>query len=718
MASVFDQYPNLPGFLSEFQDGGLKARTEVNPPSTESILLLGVGLDGPVLEPVAVDPTTVELVFGAGVNPDGTPNGTNLVKGFEQAYLGGCRDIRLMRVTGSPATASLYAAPNTSNVTNVVTDRLGSASGNTSTTFTLNQPIVSSVTLSANGVTLPTSAYTVTNGTSPANATVALNANVTDQEAVVYVTYSYVSGGTTKTVTENGHINVDNSITYWVAGGTSTIYALSEEVDPGSLHLYANGVEVLATGAVTVGNDNQSVILAAGNTHLGDVLEARYTNTVSTVTTPEVDFASIFGGTVYNDGNLQVANLYDNAVTPNVIGKTVTVNKPNAKKNQVTDAPLTYSSVNYPTLAQLVQAVNKDTNNGIYGATVSTEYANVQTSTLVAVPSVPFFGGDDGLNLSNDAMYAVLGGTRDANGNVVQEGAYQLLENYTVDQIVPLGVHADDSLSGMYDNFAYQLALACAVISYRNNAVTGYIPTSSPSEAGLAAVKTQVNNLLNNSPNNFFMRDRAGNILNDSNGNPLDLGGKIEVVAGPDVTFNSVRFGVYSENSAAAYAGFVSQLAPQSAPTNKVLPFANGLRFVYSASQLDSLTGARFVTFKYKNNGTQVAVVDAPMAAQPGSDYTRLSTVRSVQEVVDNVREVCDPYIGEPNEVPQRNSMSAAISKRLDQLQEAGVCVAYDFTVVVTPQMQLMGEAQIELTVVPPLELRRITTIVTLKQSL
>jgi len=86
--------------------------------------------------------------------------------------------------------------------------------------------------------------------------------------------------------------------------------------------------------------------------------------------------------------------------------------------------------------------------------------------------------------------------------------------------------------------------------------------------------------------------------------------------------------------------------------------------------------------------------------------------------VVNQVREVCDPYVGEPNEIPQRNAMSAAIAKRLDKLVEEGVIVDYDFVVIATPQMQLMGEAQIELTIVPPQELRRITTIVALRPSL
>ena len=314
-------------------------------------------------------------------------------------------------------------------------------------------------------------------------------------------------------------------------------------------------------------------------------------------------------------------------------------------------------------------------------------------------------------------MFNILGGARDSSGFLVTEGAYHLLENYTVDTIVPLGVYADTKLPGIYDSFAEQLAMACAVISHRNTAVQGVIGASSPDDAGLSSIKAHYDHLLN-SPNDFYMRDRAGNILQDSDGLNIDLGRFINVVAGPDIIVNTMRHGTYSTNSPAAFAGFVSKLSAASSPTNKVLPFARGLRYRFSAAQLDKLTEARYVTYRTKNNGQTVTVTDAPTAAQPSSDYRRTTTVRSVKETINNIREVCDPYIGEPNEVAQRNAMSAAIAKRLDLLREAGVIVAYEYSIVVTQQMQVMGEAQIELTLVPPQELRRITTVVTLRPSL
>ena len=86
MASVFQKYPNLPGFVTEFKDGGLQVRREPTPPGTESVLLIGTALDGPIGEPVAVDATTVEEIFGKAVDTNGSFNGATLVKGFYEAY--------------------------------------------------------------------------------------------------------------------------------------------------------------------------------------------------------------------------------------------------------------------------------------------------------------------------------------------------------------------------------------------------------------------------------------------------------------------------------------------------------------------------------------------------------------------------------------------------------------------------------------------------------
>ncbi|MNQ57622.1 Phage tail sheath protein [compost metagenome] len=376
-----------------------------------------------------------------------------------------------------------------------------------------------------------------------------------------------------------------------------------------------------------------------------------------------------------------------------------------------------FSTLDFPTIGLLVQAVNSYPLNNVVKLSTANRFLTADTKDLQVQPVTRLAGGADGVRVTKQQLFEALGGVRDVNGFVTAPGAYQLLENYTVDTVIPLGVYADDELPGKYDSFSYQLALACAVMSHRNSTTHGIIATSSPDEVGLAAIDAHVKKLLALGMS-FNMRDRLGNEIKDSDGKKIDLGRFISVVAGPDVNLGSSRFGVYAENTPGVYGGMISNMAVQSAPTNKPVPGVLSLRFNYSNSQLDALTAARFVTLRTKQNGAVVSVTDAMTAAQPTSDYRRLVTYRVVKEAVNEVRAVCDPYIGEPNEVQQRNAMSAAISKRLDRMKEAGALTDYTFQVIATPEMQLLGQAQIELTIVPPMELRQITTVVSLRATL
>ena len=110
MASLGNLYPNLPGMLVEFKDGGQALRFNDVETNTDSLLLLGTSIDGPVMEPIAVDIDTVELLLGSDVKSNGVPNGATLLHAFRQAYDAGCQDIRVMRISGEQATAQISAA--------------------------------------------------------------------------------------------------------------------------------------------------------------------------------------------------------------------------------------------------------------------------------------------------------------------------------------------------------------------------------------------------------------------------------------------------------------------------------------------------------------------------------------------------------------------------------------------------------------------------------
>lgn len=718
MAGFEDLYPALPGHLVEFKDGGLALRNDQNLGTTESVLLLGTAVDGPINVPVAVDPTTVEKVFGKVVDKFGNPNGATLVQGFEECWNAGCRDIRLMRISGSIAQTTIKTAAKTDTILKPhKEDALGLGTGNDQQTFTLSNKEDDTITgLTVDAVYAGTKLLSSTEYTVNAiNGTVTIKAGVCDAGANVTIQYHYTIGTTRYDVSENGTVDpVTGAFTPWVTTGSDIVLPFPAEYQPSSqapVYLYAGGIGIdQSKFTVNFNASPVTVTIKADAVPLNVVVSASYSYEAQETYTPAITIKTHFGGSLYNNSSVKVEDIINQL--GNVVGKKIIITKPEEKRTSINEPPLVYDSIKFPTFGSLVNAINSNPNNGIFKAECDEKYINVLTSELLAQPDTKFTGGTDGLDLIKDELYEKLGGKRDATGQVVENGAYQFLENYNVDIIVPLGVYADDELSGPFDNFAYQLALACAMISHRNRTTIGVIATSQASDTSLAGIAAHVDKLLAYK-NDYPMLDKYGYPLKDREGNEIDLGRFIQVVVGPAIMLQNTRLGTYYANSAAAYAGMLSELPVKSSPMNKKLKAAKGLKHTFSSAQRNALVQNRFVVYKYDSYGN-VVVEDASTAARPTSDYYRVPAMRATKEAVNQVRIATEPFLGEPNDVVNRNAMSAAIAKRLDAMVARGDIQAYNFQIVITGQDKVLGNAKIELTIVPPFEIRKITTVVSL----
>lgn len=783
MSGFKNPYPNLPGMLVEFKDGGLQLKVEANPPATKSILILGTAVDGPVMEPVAVDPTTAAALFGTAVSANGIPNGATLVPALEEAWIGGCRDIRLMRVSGKEAEVALKGNMVNDTIVEIHEQELGVSAGNEETTLTVeNTPLVpGSVLVKASGANVTTGIIV-----DEATGDVLIGANSCAAGAALSVEYSYkekddfveaalavatdvittmydvneittiTRAGSDPAVTvaadqytfdgkeitfiggavDSDAVAIADTDTFDVAynGFTGSVIQAEENGDvdgqwtaetavqefnldfapvPGSVHLYANESEVLDTVAFTVDGSTQKLGIKKEYFGVGEILKVSYSHNVDRSFAPELVLRSTFGGSIYNNCAAEVVDVLDS--NDDVVGKELVIYKPEGKKAQVSEQPMRFSSLVYPNLRLLNEAINAAGLNNICVAESANE--TTLTSELVAIPKKYFAGGQDGLGLSDLEMYEALGGTRNAEGFIVNQGAYQLLEDYHTDYVYVAGVYADTKLPGKFQNFAYDLAMFTAILSFRTSTTHGLISMKPAADTGLKGIQDYVK-ALKDFKNDWFMRDLAGNLVKDSEtGGNVDIGSYVSIIAGPAVYISVPSLGTVATDGGLLYAAMNTVLAPQSAPTNKTLPGARSLKHRFSNAQLNDIIGNRMVTFKTKDDGT-VVVVDAMTAAQAGSDYARLTTAKVVKETVDELRLTCDPFIGEPNSIEQRNAMSALIEKKLTGLKNAGVIQDYEFQVIATPIMQLLGEAQIELTLVPPQELRKITTVVSLSPSL
>lgn len=218
----------------------------------------------------------------------------------------------------------------------------------------------------------------------------------------------------------------------------------------------------------------------------------------------------------------------------------------------------------------------------------------------------------------------------------------------------------------------------------------------------------------------------------DARGNKVDAGAFINIFSAPvravgtlvrslAIAYNSTPTNTSINTvGVGAYAGKITSLAPQSSTTNKLIDGIIAQRLL-SAKQANDLTGMRHVTMYSRTKGLTVAsgVTGAfNVTKYVRSDYTRLTTMRIVAAAADLIRAVGDKYIGEPNNAPQMNALDAEIDQVLLSMKGQGALNSYDFSISSTPDQRVLGQLDINLTLVPAFEITEINLVVSLSKEL
>lgn len=226
--------------------------------------------------------------------------------------------------------------------------------------------------------------------------------------------------------------------------------------------------------------------------------------------------------------------------------------------------------------------------------------------------------------------------------------------------------------------------------------------------------------------------DSNGVLASDTRGNKVDSGAYISVFSSPlrsiGTLVKSVALGYGASpgntsrntDAAAAYGGKITSLAPQSSTTNKQIDGLVAMRLL-SARQANDMTGMRHVTMYSRTKGLTVASGSTGafnVTKYVRSDYTRLTTMRIVAAAADLIRTVGDKYIGEPNNAPQMNALDAEIDQVLLSMKGQGALNSYDFSISSTPDQRVLGQLDINLTLVPAFEITEINLVVSLSKEL
>ena len=363
-------------------------------------------------------------------------------------------------------------------------------------------------------------------------------------------------------------------------------------------------------------------------------------------------------------------------------------------------------------------------------------YRNLETAPVDIV--VPMHVYLDDLNIADDA--ALAGSDEDFLGwfKETEEDDGTFTYEWSTAALRPADYHEV--------NFAYQLANFCYSLSTNDNNAVGVIGVNRWASTALADVSAWVGKsptvdsltgdvtvdgtgLLGNKfmagstdqvPGFFatasqYLDDTE--ILVDRNNHNVDIGKYLNVVSTWPThynTFDATGQG-YRSSGAANYGGLISTLPPKSAPTNKLVSQNVKLPFRLSKTKLNALAGTKYVTFKNSDRG--VVVVTADTAATSDSDYQRLTTVRIVNHVIDDVRAIGEPYIGEGQTTLERSALESAITKNLSEKVKDHEIQRFAVTVTATPSQQIRGECTVDITIVPAFELRTIRIILSLARE-
>jgi hypothetical protein len=344
--------------------------------------------------------------------------------------------------------------------------------------------------------------------------------------------------------------------------------------------------------------------------------------------------------------------------------------------------------------------------------------------------------------------------------------AYDLLLNHPVDFVVPVGAYVDAPNLTVGTSFWYQLANFCYRGTREFTARFGVLGATAPTVAvqttgrptlaeqaawvdGLnafdtsgqqGAAFTEFDGVTDSGgdgvPDNYAgwaTSDEAmptgsppadgAAVEEDVNKNPIDIGAYTACYAGWERFRNDAgrrlypTLGYYNANGAAAYAGLLSITPSHLAARNIPLPGAEAIRPL-SSRQSDDLAVNRFITSCHKVGQYQVydAMTTAHNISQYlRSDFVRITTVQVMFDAVDQVRAAANPFIRRNNSATQREGLKEAIDEGLKLLRGKGL-EKWDYDLVFTPAMRVLGELLIDLKLWMEEEIQTITLRIGLRR--
>jgi hypothetical protein len=140
--------------------------------------------------------------------------------------------------------------------------------------------------------------------------------------------------------------------------------------------------------------------------------------------------------------------------------------------------------------------------------------------------------------------------------------------------------------------------------------------------------------------------------------------------------------------TAAAVAGLLSTLAPQSSPTNKVLPGVGKLARRFSYGELVQLVDGHVLALEERRG---VRVVRG-LTTDDGA-FTQVTTRRILDYAKAGIRQASSAFIGRLNNERVRKALAGAIDGFLTTMKVDEALISYELSVTATRQDEIAGRA-------------------------
>ena len=148
--------------------------------------------------------------------------------------------------------------------------------------------------------------------------------------------------------------------------------------------------------------------------------------------------------------------------------------------------------------------------------------------------------------------------------------------------------------------------------------------------------------------------------------------------------------------TAAAVAGLLSSLSPQSSPTNKVLPGVVELSRRFSYGELQQLVRGRMMVLEQRQG---VRVVRG-LTTDDGA-FTQVTTRRITDFAKAGIRRASNPFIGRLNNQRVRGALQGAIDGFLTTMVGDEALTGYSLEVTATRQDEINGRAIVNAVIQP-----------------